>query len=198
MTVELLVNDSNGCKTAVRQESAIEVLERPVAGFRAMPEVADLGKEVELTNLSHNAKYSYYIIGGDTILGATSAYSFNETGTHIITQVVINADGCEDEISHQVLVEYGTTLFIPTAFTPNNDGTNDIFRIEGTELFQYNLIVFDRWGLEVFSSQDSKEGWTGYAPSGEPLPEGVYGYILEARDKDNHDIRESGQVTLIR
>lgn len=198
MTVELLVNDSNGCKTAVRQESAIEVLERPVAGFRVMPEVADLGKEVELTNLSHNAKYSYYIIGGDTILGATSAYSFNETGTHIITQVVINADGCEDEISHQVLVEYGTTLFIPTAFTPNNDGTNDIFRIEGTELFQYNLIVFDRWGLEVFSSQDSKEGWTGYAPSGEPLPEGVYGYILEARDKDNHDIRESGQVTLIR
>ncbi len=198
MTVELLVNDSNGCKTIVREEGAVEVLERPIAGFSIYPELVYLGSEVGLTNLSHNAKFSYYIIDNDTILGATTAYSFSSEGTHLITQVVVNSKGCQDEISHQVLVEHATTLFIPTAFTPNNDGNNDLFKIEGTELYQYNLIVFDRWGTEVFSSRDINEGWTGYDLGGEPLPEGVYGYMLEARDKDNQDIRESGQVTLIR
>jgi gliding motility-associated-like protein len=198
MSVVLTVSDSNGCKTTLKRPEAVEVLERPVAGFRVDPEMAYLGDKIDLTNLSHNTKYSYYIINNDTILGATSAYTFKEPGTHVITQVVVNAQGCEDEISHNVRIEHGSSLFIPSAFTPNNDGTNDLFRIEGTDLFQYNLIVFDRWGSEVFKSRDMKEGWNGYSASGEPLPEGVYGFILEARDKDNQNIHEVGQVTLIR
>jgi gliding motility-associated-like protein len=198
MSVELMVSDSNGCKSISKQEEAVMVLERPIAGFKVNPDLVFLGSELELMNLSHNAKFSYYIIGGDTILGATSAYTFTEPGTHVITQVVINAQGCEDEISHQVIVEHGRALYIPSAFSPNNDGTNDLFRIEGSALFQYHLIVFDRWGTEVFSSRNVNEGWSGYGPNGEPLPEGVYGFILEARDQENQDIRESGQVTLIR
>jgi gliding motility-associated-like protein len=60
------------------------------------------------------------------------------------------------------------------------------------------MIVFDRWGVEVFSSDDITKGWNGKTVNDEPMPEGVYVYRLEMRSNTNRDIVKNGQITLLR
>ena len=200
MTVTLTVTDSNGCTAAASKQSMVQVLEQPIAGFRTSPEIVLIGADdLQLTSLSQNALHCYYVIEGDTILGCTNTYSFTQEGVYPITQVVINATGCTDEVTHTVRVEYGTEYYIPTAFTPNADGTNDIFTVEGEQIRNFNLIIFDRWGNEIFTSNDPAIGWNGYNTDGSfAYPEGVYVFRLELRSSTNRDVVENGQITLFR
>ncbi|MEX1189629.1 MAG: PKD domain-containing protein, partial [Bacteroidia bacterium] len=199
MTVSMVVSNQFGCSAEVVETSAVQVLEQPVAGFRTQPETIFIGADdMELISLAENAQFSYYIIEGDTILGFTSTYSFDEEGVYEITQVVVNAAGCTDQITHSVVVEYGTEYYVPSAFSPNNDGNNEAFLVVGNDIKQFSLRVFDRWGGEIFFSEDINQGWNGLTQSNEPMPEGVYVYRLEMRSKTNRDIVKSGQVTLLR
>jgi len=200
MTVSLTVTDSNGCSAISTKQSMVQVLEQPIAGFRTSPEIVLIGAdELELTSLSQNALHCYYIIEGDTILGCMNSYSFTDEGIYPITQVVINATGCTDEVTHTVRVEYGTEYYIPTAFTPNADGTNDVFKVEGQLIKSFNLIIFDRWGNEIFTSNDPAMGWNGYNTDGSfAYPEGVYVFRLEMRSSTNRDVVENGSITLFR
>jgi gliding motility-associated-like protein len=66
-----------------------------------------------------------------------------------------------------------TSLFLPTAFTPNGDGINDFYTPLGTEE-PYTLEVYDRWGTQVFRMDRYDGGWGGTGLDGGPLPEGVY------------------------
>ncbi|HOY49572.1 MAG TPA: gliding motility-associated C-terminal domain-containing protein, partial [Flavobacteriales bacterium] len=189
----------NGCSASYTEQNVVQVLEQPVAGFRTSPEVVFIGgDELELTSLSENALYCYYVIGNDTILGCTNTYNFTEEGVYSITQVVLNALGCTDEITHTVTVEYGTEYYVPTAFSPNNDGNNDEFLVVGSEIKEFSIIIFDRWGNEIFTSDNIEKGWKGLTPGNQPMPEGVYSYRLEMRSKLNKDIVKTGAVTLLR
>ncbi len=199
MTVTVTAVDSNGCTASFTEQNSVQVLEQPIAGFRTSPEVVFIGgDELELTSLSENALYCYYVIGNDTILGCTNTYNFTEEGVFPITQVVLNALGCTDEITHTVVVEYGTEYYVPTAFSPNNDGTNDEFKVVGSEIKKFSIIIFDRWGNEIFTSDDIDKGWKGLTSGNELMPEGVYSYRLEMKSKLNKDIVKTGAVTLLR
>jgi gliding motility-associated-like protein len=201
MTVTLTVTDVNGCTGTQTQIDYIQVYERPMAGFKVSPTLDYIigEDELSLTNLSQDARFSYYIIAGDTILGATSHYEFTEPGTYEITQVVINAEGCTDEASKTVTARFGSDYYIPLAFTPDNDGTNDVFKVVGEEIYNYSIEIYDRWGSPVFKSDNIDEGWDGLIPASQlPAPVGVYVFKLEMRDYKNRPIQESGSITLLR
>ena len=68
-------------------------------------------------------------------------------------------------------------LFVPNAFTPNGDLINDIFLPKGQNINKYRLIIYDRWGSEIFESDSLEEGWDG-TNAGEPCPTGVYVWII--------------------
>jgi gliding motility-associated-like protein len=92
-----------------------------------------------------------------------------------------------------------TYFYMPTAFTPNGDGVNDIFRPIGTEIVDYHLIVFDRWGQMVFESSSAGNGWDGTF-KGSICEPGVYSYTLTYRDNSasDHTVKTTGFVTLVR
>jgi large repetitive protein len=72
------------------------------------------------------------------------------------------------------------TLIMPTGITPNSDGYNDYFVIKGLERFPVNtLVVFNRWGNEVYSIENYLNNWQGTNKSGDPLPDGTYFVILK-------------------
>jgi gliding motility-associated-like protein len=201
MTVSLTVTDVNGCVGSNTRSDYIQVYERPLAGFKVSPTLDYIigEDELNLTNLSQDARFSYYIIGGDTILGATSTYDLTEPGMYEITQVVINAQGCTDETSKTVTARFGSDYYIPLAFTPDNDGTNDVFKIVGEEINSYSIEIYDRWGAPIFRSQNINEGWDGVISKSQlPAPIGVYIFKLEMRDYKNRPIQESGSITLFR
>ena len=77
------------------------------------------------------------------------------------TVVGIGNDGCQNFDTLNVKIDYRDNLFVPSAFTPNNDGNNDLFRIKNfsfQKIFEFS--VFNRWGQEIFMATDNR-GWDG-------------------------------------
>ncbi|MCP5053029.1 MAG: gliding motility-associated C-terminal domain-containing protein, partial [bacterium] len=89
-------------------------------------------------------------------------------------------------------------FYIANAFTPNNDGINDGFVIEGVFLDQASLVIFNRWGNEVYRSETLDQPWNGLMSNGKPAPEGVYVYFVKGTGYTGMNIQRSGSITLIR
>ncbi|MEX2589136.1 MAG: PKD domain-containing protein [Chitinophagales bacterium] len=108
-------------------------------------------------------------------------------------------NGCKASDSTFIFVEVKNLIVVPSAFTPNNDGLNDIFRIIRTLNIQSidAFEIFNRWGQRVFFSNTENVGWDGFF-KGELQDLGVYVYKIAATTKDGDKIVEKGNLTLIR
>lgn len=122
---------------------------------------------------------------------------YDTTQTYIIKVIAYDEIGCESEPKLiSVRTETCQRFFAPNSFTPNGDGTNDIFEIRGMSVYRPTLRVFNRWGVEVHRT--SNLYWTGDGGSGYYCENGVYNWIIEYKDKFGQNKQESGYVTLIR
>ena len=96
-------------------------------------------------------------------------------------------------------------IIAPSAFTPNGDGSNDFFTVFGVEIIQYEIHIFNRWGEEVYASNNLDEvssgettlGWDGTYKD-EPQDMGTYVFYIIATALDGSEIQEKGNLTLIR
>jgi gliding motility-associated-like protein len=91
---------------------------------------------------------------------------------------------------------------IPNAFTPDDDGINDIFNVVGTldEVVKFNMQIFSRWGTLIFQTTDVSRGWDGMF-NGQPCPADVYIWVITFEEKHNPDhipVIRKGMVTLLR
>lgn len=110
----------------------------------------------------------------------------------------IGENGCRKIDSVMVDIDYGSNLFVPTAFTPNGDGKNDVFRVSNITFQRLQEFkVFNRWGQELFSTTDVKQGWDG-SWKGQPQDMGVYQYIIKVSSPDGKIESYKGNVTLVR
>ena len=86
----------------------------------------------------------------------------------------------------------------PNAFSPNGDGANDTWKLEGFKQFtSVNVIIFNRWGQKVFESTDPQSEWDGTNKKGKDLPIGTYYYVIDYKT-DSGSKKISGPVTIIR
>ena len=88
-------------------------------------------------------------------------------------------------------------LFIPTSFTPNGDGLNDMFITKGTEMMIFRLRIYTRYGSLVFESEDQSVGWDG-SFEGKELPFGSYIFEVQATDFFEKEYKQTGTVVLIK
>lgn len=88
-------------------------------------------------------------------------------------------------------------LFIPNAFSPNNDGINDVFKVEGKTIASGTLSIYDSWGSLVFKTSDLTKGWNGYRGS-KLQPAGTYVYLITGTYVDGKAFTLKGSVTLIK
>jgi len=106
--------------------------------------------------------------------------------------------GCIDSAQIIVKIDNNIPEGVPTAFTPNGDGINDVFKVSGLT-FQ-NMVefrVFNRWGQEMFMTRDPKVGWDGTF-HGTPQDMGVYNWVIVVGHTDNGEQVYKGTVTLLR
>ncbi len=124
------------------------------------------------------------------------------TETTTYTVIVTTPEGCVSEamVTVEVLPPAceEPNIFIPNAFTPNNDGENDIFRVRASSFItEFYLAVYNRWGEQVFESRDINTGWDGTF-RGRALSPDAYGFFVQIRCGDNEEYFKKGNVTLLR
>jgi len=108
----------------------------------------------------------------------------------------IGTDGFE-AVSNVLEFQYEAKLFIPDAFSPNNDGVNDILEINSIFVDRFSIKYFNRWGEEVYSSEDLTQAWDGLLGNNE-APEGTYAYIAEITDFNGTTKKQAGSFILLR
>jgi gliding motility-associated-like protein len=107
-------------------------------------------------------------------------------------------EGCSDTASVQIIIFRGSAVYVPTAFTPNNDGLNDILKpnFKGMKKVIY-FSIYDRFGEKVFSTNQMNVGWDGYF-KGKQNSVGSYVWVLKAEDQIGHIYNEKGSFVLIK
>lgn len=111
---------------------------------------------------------------------------------------VTTAEGCIDTASILVTVFKGSAIYVPNAFTPNNDGLNDVLRPYFTGITKLSFFtVYDRLGKKVFSTNSMSEGWDGLI-GGNVLESGTYIWVLKAEDLIGKKYDLKGHVTIIK
>jgi gliding motility-associated-like protein len=198
-TVVLTVTYPNGCSDTETSINLINAQSPPTAGFSIQPEEINMGNPTTtLIDGSNGATSVYYYVGDYSgVPGPTTPFTFTEEGSYEVMQVVTSFGGCTDTAYGQVIVNGNTEVFIPNAFTPNNDDLNSRFRVYGNGFSDFHIMIFNRWGELLFESYDENQGWDGTF-GGKPLLPEVYVYKVELKDFRKSLKSYMGSVTLVR
>jgi gliding motility-associated-like protein len=119
------------------------------------------------------------------------------TTQYILTGYNSKACFSSDTIDVRVIDNSCGEMYVPNAFTPNNDGVNDVLYVRGICLESLTFMIFNRWGEKVFETADQKNGWDG-SYKGEDLNTGVFVYRLEGKTFEGKAFESKGNITLLR
>ena len=192
-----------GCFVDTQLSAALEILPSPEAGFTIDDSVKSiLDPEFSFTDQSVGAvSWQWFFDEYGTSREEDPVFSFPDTGLFTVDLIVSHLNGCLDSTSQQLRIEPFQTYFLPNAFTPNGDGDNEVFVGVGyLELISdFEMRIYDRWGDEVFITNEPTEGWDGSNDrnGGVGLP-GVYLYVVDYADGDGENVHLTGTVTLVR
>jgi len=194
----LVTGTSLGCsKTA---SVTINVNPLPVANFIVNPSNVSIFKPVvhfqDESVGSLPLSWRWSLGNGDSSSIPEFDYTYRDTGRYKVTLWVYNQYGCVDSVHDYVIVHPDYTIFIPNAFTPNNDMKNDLFHAYGTGISEFNMKIFDRWGELLYQTNKMETGWDGKY-KGSMLPKGIYIYYIYFTDVLKTEHYRSGTVTIL-
>jgi gliding motility-associated-like protein len=155
--------------------------------------------EFIINNEDNNLEFSWISTDGQTCNPPCQSYLVTATNdiTNYYFTFVDTSTGCVNNDTMRVKLEYFSELNVPNIFTPNNDGQNDVYRVYGTDLFDFSLMIFDRWGGKVFETTNINEGWDGNF-KGQPLQSGVYVALIQATGLDAKKYEITQNIKLVR
>ena len=130
------------------------------------------------TKIENEKSYNWSL--GNSMISTISnpTYTFTETGNYTIHMEAVTNDGCSSITTKNISIQLTNELFVPTAFTPNNDGVNDRIKLLGIPAStKLSFMIFNEWGQLVYSSTSAADSWDG-TYKGEPSNAGNYSYLL--------------------
>ncbi len=114
------------------------------------------------------------------------------------TVIAVSEDGCRDTATARVnIAGNAKDMFIPNAFTPNNDGKNDVFKVYGSTVIGAEIRIYTQWGALIYETNDNTKGWDGTS-KGTQQPIGQYIYVAKVRTNDQDTFLKKGTINLIR
>jgi gliding motility-associated-like protein len=152
------------------------------------------GQSVQLTSSGGGLYIWNPPVGLSCDLCASPIATPSQTTTYTLT--VTSDSGCTTNELVTIDVSCGN-VFVPDAFSPNNDGQNDVLYVRGYCISEADFVVYDRWGNKVFETTNISQGWDGKY-KGEPENAGTYAYFLKASMSDGTSLTRKGNITLVR
>jgi len=206
--VTIVVTTNDGCIYTVSYDNLVDVYNTPNANFIVNPDfVSMLEPEIGLINQSSSdvVSWSWEITSGnpptstsESVIGVM--YPFDSPGLYPVTLTVVNGNGCIDSITKHVTIVNDVLLFAPNTFTPDGDEFNQTWEIHisGIDIYDFELLLFNRWGELIWESHDPSVGWDGTF-NGKLVQDGTYNWQLRCADivNDNKYTFE-GSVNIIK
>lgn len=195
----LIGHGSDNC-SAMPVTASVEVIPYPTPSVLLSPAFIDSeDPQVTFTDNSSFSVASEWRIGGLSEYGAQVTHIFDDLNRDSVAVILYttNALGCASDTQFYIPIQRFTT-WIPNVFTPNKPD-NKYFSLRTINQLEYfNIIIFDRRGMQVFTSEDQNFQWDG-THEGERCPQGVYVYFVRYRRPGTSDlIQRTGTITLLR
>ncbi|MFN0033497.1 MAG: PKD domain-containing protein [Saprospiraceae bacterium] len=176
----------------------------PVADFLCDPDSAltNFNNTVRFIDQSSGAEHWNWQIGPNfTTLEQNPTHTFLDTGRVSVRLLVTHPAGCKDSITKELDIRPVVTWFMPNAFTPNGDGTNDDFFGKGflNGVTNFKMSIWNRWGELVFETSNPNDKWNGEKRNaGGMSPEGVYVYTVTFTGPRGEVNEYKGFATVVR
>ena len=158
-------------------------------------------KEAVFRDSSKRAISWEWFINDDFISSSpTLNYVFRDTGQYLVSLFVEDVYGCSDTVTDLIEVSSDETYYLPTAFTPNSDGLNDVYIGVGQTFYvgEFKMQILNRWGEIVFQSDNPKIGWDGRKKSNDLLPQGTFTCKVQYKNSKDETIHLVTPFVLIR
>lgn len=203
--VGIIITDGNGCSNTLTQNDLICTVLNPSAAFEWSPSLPLAATQVDFNNLSVGALQFNWTINGENFTSEDVNYLIpaEATGNFQACLEVTGTGGCTDYQCYTITLDEQQFIYIPNSFTPDNDGTNDVFLpiITGLDEGQpYSFQVFNRWGDVVFETSDPTEPWIGNVRGGNHYAEpDAYTFLLKVQlSKLEPAVEKRGVIILVR
>lgn len=187
-----ILTGANGCDSVV----TTNLLIHPAPSIQITAE-ATYWCENEIENgITLNCTSGDSIYWNTGVINVNSIIVFTE-GVYTVT--AYNNFGCAASDEVEIIIDncQEPTIFIPNAFTPNNDGMNDEFFVKGDKIETITTTIFNRWGNELITLEGLNEKWDG-TYNDELVPSGTYFYLVEVKFEESRKEVLKGSVTLLR
>lgn len=193
--VSLTAVSDFGCSETVIEQ--VTVNDIPNAEFTANPNPALVSQDILFTDVTSGniVSWQWEFGDGQGDNQEITNHSYNAGGVYYVTLTIEDAIGCIDSITKPISVALLPVL--PSGFSPNGDGENDIFLIRGGPFQSVDFKIYNNWGELIFTSTDAAIGWDGTF-KGDEAQLGVYTWTFVVDMGSNYIVKESGDVTLIR
>lgn len=206
--VSLTAVSDSGCSSTLSKVDMIQIYDAPRAAFTySPPSTTILSPTIYFADKStaENGGIVYWWWGfGDgkdsagTNVGS-AVHTYGDTGTYCPTLIVMDNHGCTDTATNCLVIGPAFKLYIPSAFTPNQDGLNETFQPVGQYIKSFDMYIFDRWGMEIYHTTDINAGWNGAVHgTGAICQEDTYVYKVTVTSSDGTQHSYVGNVTLLK
>ncbi|MDT8308720.1 MAG: PKD domain-containing protein [Bacteroidales bacterium] len=194
--VGLVITSTEGCKDSIIIPNLITVYSQPIADFDILPsQTVEMGQLISFLDKTVNPAYWQWDFGdGNGSTAQHPVHNYGNPGKYVVTLIVFTDNGCPDTLS-KIIEVYDSKITIPNIITPNGDGYNDMFIIDNLlsgAYFERKLVIFNRWGKQVFKTNNYMNDWNA-----ENLSDGVYYFVLECKGYIRN-VSTQGTITILR
>jgi gliding motility-associated-like protein len=205
--ISMTITTFDGCVYDTTYQDYIQIANYPEANFSWYPGKIPMFNPVanfmdvsssDVTNWNWDFDFGTPMSSSQT--NPSTTFPEGEEGTYEVTLIVSNDFGCFDTVSYDVPVIPDVMIFAPNTFTPDQDEFNEGWRVhmQGIDIYQFNLVVFNRFGEVVWESNNIEVPWDG-TYGGNPVPEGVYVWKIRTKNPYNDGVHTySGHINIIR
>jgi gliding motility-associated-like protein len=197
----LKITDSKGCSTQPNATTTVKVHDNPLANFVATPiRTTVLEPTIDIMESSISAEtYSWsFGDGSKSTQVSPNSHTYKDSGRYEIKLLTTTFNGTrKDSMIQEIVIEQPKLVYIPNSFTPNEDGVNDVFKIESEGVVSLEMRIYDRWGNLVFYTNDKDKGWDGKF-NGQLVPLDSYVYLVITKDVKGYDTTYRGNVNVVR
>jgi len=197
-TVTLISANPSTCNGADTVTATIKVIASPIANFTYTPISPEANTPTSFKNLSINAtRYAWDFGDGSGSADVDPVHQYNKTGSYNTCLTAYNAIGCSSKLCKSVSADVVPIVGLPSAFSPNGDGGNEVLYVRGAAIATLDLRIYNRWGQLVFETRSQSVGWDGTF-NGQPQPMDAYAYVLNVNFIDGSSKTLKGNITLLR